>query len=179
MNGQLAPPQLGHECLAWAKVAGYKCEVDAASTRLVPVSGEGTRYLIEWPRDRLRLSEYLPGATDTDEVVLYAATTPVLETFLMGVLGDDVRDTLALPFLELPWSADQLADGFELTTSRPGSLTLVRSGHGPLAGGGAGVEGLVKLVPLSHLLRWDLASVKASFLDPGGRPLLADGRYTR
>ncbi|AGB27014.1 hypothetical protein Mycsm_06911 (plasmid) [Mycobacterium sp. JS623] len=179
MSVQLEPPQLGNECLAWAKVAGYRCEVDAASARLVPVSGEGTRYMIEWRRDRLRLSEYLPGATDSDEVVMYAATVPVLETFLMGVLGDDVRDTLALPFLELPWSADQLAEGFELTTSRPGSLTLVRSGHGPLAGAGAGVEGLVKLVPLSHLLRWDLASVKASFLDPGGQPLLAAGRYTR
>ncbi|MCV7256976.1 TNT antitoxin family protein [Mycobacterium hackensackense] len=179
MSGQLTPPQLGHECLEWAKVAGYKSEVDAASTRLVPASGEGTRYLIEWRRDRLRLTEYLPSATDTDEVVLYAATIPVLETFLMGVFGDDVRDTLALPFLELPWSADQLADGFELITSRPGSLTLVRSGHGPLAGARAGVEGLVKLVPLSHLLRWDLASVKASFLDPGGRPLLAESRYTR
>lgn len=179
MSGQLTPPQLGRECLEWAKVAGYRYEVEAASTCLVPVSGEGPQYVIEWRRDRLRLSEYLPGVSDTDEVVLYAATISVLETFLMGVFGDDVRDTLALPFLELPWSADQLADGFELTTSRPGSLTLVRSGHGPLAGAGAGVEGLVKLVPLSHLLRWDLTSVKASFLDPGGRPLLAEGRYTR
>jgi hypothetical protein len=179
MSEQPSAPLLRNECLAWAKVAGYRDEVEAASTRLVPVSGEGPQYVIEWHRDRLRLSEYLPGATDTDEVVLYAASIPVLETFLMGVFGDDVRDTLALPFLELPWSADQLADGFELTTSRPGSLTLVHSDHGPLAGAGAGVEGLVKLVPLSHLLRWDLASVKASFLDPGGRPLLAEGRYTR
>jgi hypothetical protein len=32
---------------------------------------------------------------------------------------------------------------------------------------------------LSHLLRWDLASVRASFLDPGGRPLLSGGMYTR
>ena len=145
----------------------------------MPAAGAGTRYSIHWHRDRLRLSEYLPGTTDADEVVLYAATMPVLEAFLFSVLGDDVRDALALPFLDLPWSADQLADGFELTTPRVGSLTLVRTGNGPVAGAGDGVEGLVKLVPLSHLLRWDLASVKASFLHPSGRPLLAAGRYTR
>lgn len=146
----------------------------------MPISGPAARYRIDWHHHRLRLSERLPGdVTDTDDVVLYTATVSVLETFLMGVLGDDVRDELALPYLELPWTAEQLADGFELTAPRAGSLALVRTGHGPLAGTRAGVEGLVKLIPLSHMLRWDLAALKASFLDAGGAPLLTDGRYTR
>jgi hypothetical protein len=58
-----------------------------------------------------------------------------------------------------------------------GFRTLIRDGHGPVAAARDKTLSLVTLVPLSHLLTLDIATVKASFLDVYGRPLLADGRY--
>jgi len=77
--------------------------------------------------------------TDDDgaeRLTLYAATVEVVERFLIGALGDEVRDDLDLPYLEMPWRAEYVAQGFRLSEMSRGYRPLSRIGVGaalPLA----------------------------------------------
>lgn len=91
--------------------------------------------------------------------------------------ADDLREDLDLPFLPLPWTVDQLAPGFTISDTVRGWRTLIRTGHGSIGAAPDHTLSLVTLVPLSHLLLWPAAAVKASFLHEAGTPLLRDGGY--
>lgn len=103
----MAAPALSPDCLGWVRAAGYAWSTDDSTDTLVLRSQMGpptTRYLIRQVRDRLRLTQ---ADDDAEErTLLYAADREVLERFLYGVFGDDIRDDLGLPYLELPWAAE-------------------------------------------------------------------------
>lgn len=92
-------------------------------------------------------------------------------------LGDDLRDELGLDFLELPWAELDLAETFTLSGMQNGYRTLRRLDGKPVAAARDEVLSLVTLVPLSHLLGYDLSTLKRAFLDPAGSPVLVNGRY--
>ncbi|MCV7136594.1 hypothetical protein H7J06_26865 [Mycobacterium hodleri] len=112
----------------------------------------------------------------TSERVLYAADRVVLERYLFGLLGDDIRDDLDLPFLDLPAGEANTADGYHLGPFQAGSRTLFR-GSEPVAAAPGELTSVAALVPLSHLLALSLADVRRSYLDEQGAPLLRSGRY--
>ena len=174
----MAAPALSPDCLGWVRAAGYAWSTDDSTDTLVLRSQMGpptTRYLIRQVRDRLRLTQ---ADDDAEErTLLYAADREVLERFLYGVFGDDIRDDLGLPYLELPWAADDLAAGFSLGEFDCGYRTLRRGGV-PVAAAPDPTLSLLALVPLSHFLGFTAAALKTAFFAEDGAPLLTGGTYS-
>lgn len=174
----MVAPVLSPDCLGWVRAAGYVWSTDDSTGTFVLRSQMGpptTRYLIRQVRDRLRLTQ---ADDDAEErTLLYAADREVLERFLYGVFGDDIRDDLGLPYLELPWAADDLAAGFTLEGFDRGYRTLRRGGV-PVAAAPDPTLSLLALVPLSHFLGFTAAALKTAFFAEDGAPLLTDGTYS-
>lgn len=169
-------PTISADCLGWATTAGYTRTVVDDAGILMLSAETGTRYYIRHRGDRLELSEATPG--DEPRITLYAATTVVLERYLYAIMGDEIREDLALPYLELPSTAGELAKGYRLSEMERGYRILHRIGHGPVAAALDPQLSVVALVPLSHLLGLTVAAVKRTYLSETGAPLLtADGRY--
>lgn len=172
-------PAISADCLGWAQAAGYSCTADEATgTAILHSAGpEPTRYYIRRrARDRIQLTQ----ADDSDErIILFAVDTMVLERHLYGILGDDIRDDLSLPYLDLPWTEADLASGFQISAADSrGYRTLSGSGCGPVAAAPDPTMGLLTLVPLSHFLGLSPRQLRQSFLSESGEPLLRAGRYT-
>lgn len=129
------------------------------------------------PGDRIAVVEV--DADDQAQEVLFAADMSVVERFVIGVLGDDIRDDLELDYLQMPWGRDALAPGSELSGMVGGYRTLRRINGGPVAASRDEDMSLVRLVPLSQFLTLSVAELRASFLDAAGSPLLDGGRYRR
>jgi hypothetical protein len=136
----------------------------------------GVRYLLHrTQRGRLKLAEL--NDDGQEDLVLYAAEMDVMERFLVGVVADEIRDDLGLPYLDLPFTLEDTASGFAIGEMRRGYRILSRSGGDPLAAAPDVRVSLVKLVPLSHFMGYDLPALKRSFLNETGAPLLAHGSY--
>lgn len=168
-------PTISSDCLGWARMAGYTPCVDESAGILMLWSQVGTRYYIRHRGDRLELSEATSG--EDPRITLFAATTECLERWLYALLGDEIREDLALDFLHLPCSASDLATGYQLGEMERGYRILGRVGHGPVAAAPDPQLSLVTLVPLSHLLGLTVPAVKRTYLSEYGAPLLVDGRY--
>lgn len=171
-----SPPILTQDCAGWAHAAGYVCDNDvlSSSTVLRPEVGDPTRYLIRWNGSRIELAQEVE---DERRVVLFAANQLVLERYLYGLFGDDIRDGVQLPYLELPWTANQVASDFEVSEFDGRYRILRHLGEGPVAAAPDETLSLVALVPLSHFLSHSVADLKRAFLAEDGAPLLAHGRY--
>ncbi len=169
---------LSADCQGWARTAHYTLTVaDDGDVMLRSEIGDSTRYFIRRRGpNRLELTQSDDDAGG-ERPVLFVAQIDVLERYLLALFADDIRDDLDLPFLPLPFSAGDIAAGFELSDMVRGYRTLTRTGHGPVAAAPDPTLSLVTLVPLSHLLRWSTTDVKASFLSETGAPLLRAGTY--
>ncbi|OBB05371.1 hypothetical protein A5718_22840 [Mycolicibacterium conceptionense] len=114
------------------------------------------------------------------QLVLFVAEIKVLERYLFGLFGDDIRAEVDLPFVELRWDRESLAAGYEIDDMHPAYQILTATGRGPVAAVPRSDTGLLALVPLSHFLGWSLAELKRSFLDENFSPVLsADGSYAQ
>jgi hypothetical protein len=172
----VAAARLGDGILGWARLAGYgwDAETGALMTRL---DGCHTQISVhEATNGRMELREDVDGDS---RMLLYALNLHVVERHLYGLLGDDIRAQLDLPFLELPASATDLAGGYSLGTPATGFQTLIQTGRGPVAAAPWPGPSLGTLVPLSHLLDLRISDLKQAFLHQDGEPLLDGGRYRR
>jgi hypothetical protein len=175
----IAAPTLSGECLGWVLTAGYSCFADENSGTTVITATAGTvgsRYALRRTQRR-RLSLLEINDDDEEDLALYATGIDVVERFLIGVLADEIRDELGLPYLELPFTAEHTAPAFTLSEMSRGYRTLSRAGGGPVAAARDATLSLVKLVPLSHFIGHEMPALKESFLDDDGAPLLAHGTY--
>lgn len=111
--------------------------------------------------------------------ILFVADIEVLERYLYGLFGDDIREELDLPFLTLPWAPKDLAIGYELGDVVRGYRTLSRAGGEPVAAAPDETLSLLTLVPLSHFLGIEPAALKRAFMDERGAPLLSEGYYAQ
>jgi hypothetical protein len=159
------------ECLRWAQLARYDWN---SAEGLLRRPGEDGYAVLARPDGRAELVQLADGGTS--ERVLYAAAGEVLECYLFGLLGDDIRDDLDLPYLDLPANEADTADGYRLGPFEAGSRTLFR-GSEPVAAAPGELTSVAALVPLSHLLALSLADVRRSYLDEQGAPLLRAGKY--
>jgi hypothetical protein len=171
------PLPLSSECLGWARTAHYITVIaDDGDVQLRSEAGTPTRYCIRRRGpDRLELTQADDG--DAERPLLFVEQIEVMERYLFGLFADDIREDLELPFLDLPYGADDLASGFELTDMVGGYRTLTRTGRGPVAAAPDPALSLLALVPLSHFLGWSVRDLKRSFLSPHGRPLIAGQSY--
>lgn len=169
-------PALSRVCIGWATTARFDVETNDGVTILRPEDRTRFSYEVR-SRGGARVELFEIDPEDHEDTVLFAANMDVLEHYLIALLADDIRDDLDLGFLELPWRADAVNTRFTLSSMRNGYRTLSRTGGAPVAAARDEAISLVKLVPLSHFLTFDLATLKRAFLNPVGAPLLADGRY--
>jgi hypothetical protein len=127
--------------------------------------------------DRLELTEADPE-TGGERPLLFVADIAVLERHLFGILADEIREDLGLPFLALPTSRQWLAGtGYTLGEMTGGYRTLARVGAGPVAAAPDPILSVVALVPLSQFLRWSVPELRSAFLSESGAPLLRAGGY--
>jgi hypothetical protein len=165
-------PALSRECLDWVKIAGYTCFADRGSGRTVlvgPPGGSRARFSLRQPAvGRVQLLEI--DDHDTEHLTLHATAVAVLERFVVALLGDEIREDLGLPYLDLPWAPEHTAPGFVLSEMARGFRILSRVGAGPVAAARDATLSLVKLVPLSQFMMLDLPALKRSFLDENGAP---------
>ncbi|EHB48868.1 hypothetical protein MycrhDRAFT_5709 [Mycolicibacterium rhodesiae JS60] len=168
--------------MGWARTAGYALGVDdqADAAVLRSEAGGPTRYVIrDRGAGRLELSQTDGDDVGGEERLLYAANRGVLERYLFGVFGDDIREDLALSFLEMPWTAADVAAGYAIAAPSRGSRILTHVQQGPVAAVPESSISLLALVPLSHFLLLDIPDLKRSFLHEYGWPLLErSGRYS-
>lgn len=170
-------PPLSSECREWALTANYTLTEDDDGTAVFRSETDpSARYFIR-RRGPGRL-ELTQSDDDGERPLLFVAQLEVLERYLLGLFADDLRDDLELPYLTLPFTAEALAPGFELTDMVRGYRTLIRTGHGPVAAAPDPTLSLVALVPLSHLLLWPADAVRAAFLHETGFPLMSEGRFS-
>lgn len=171
-------PALSAACTGWAATARYDVHLEDGATVLRPQDRERGTYRIRarGAGARVELTETEPDS-DIEEPILFAAEIAVLERYVFGILGDDIRDDLALDELRLPWTTKDVAPGYVLSGMDRGWRTLSRRGSGPIAASRDETLSLVRLVPLSQFLTLTVDEVKRSFLHEAGRPLLVDGRY--
>ncbi|WP_082941768.1 Imm61 family immunity protein [Mycolicibacterium peregrinum] len=174
-----AAPSLSLECLRWAQAAGFVHRADEAAgvTELRSERGAPAKYLVRRPSTR-RLELVEVDELHDERLVLFVAEADVLERYLFGMFGDDIRADVDLPFVELRWDRGSLATGYEIDDTNPAYQILTATDRGPVAAVPRSEVGLLALVPLSHFLAWSLAALKRSFLDEHFRPLLsASGSY--
>lgn len=176
----MAPtPTLSADCQGWALTANYTVSTaDDGEVLLRSETDPSTRYFIRRRgTDRFELTHADDEEDCGERPLLFVARIEVIERHLLGLFADDIRDDLGLPFLSLPWSAEAIAEGFELSDMVRGYRTLTRVGRGPVAAAPDPTLSLVTLVPLSHLLLWPIPDLKESFLSETGAPLLQTGGY--
>lgn len=175
-------PVISRACLGWVQAANYACETDDAAgvVTLRSESGAPTRYYLRWRRDRLELSRVDDQSISDDkpQPVLFAANHDVMERYLVGLFGDDIREDVGLLALDLPWNASDVAAGCVIGDAAVGGhRTLSVAGTGPVAAAPDATLSLLDLVPLSHFLKWTISDLRRSFLNFHGAPLLQGGRY--
>lgn len=169
-------PVLSSVCVGWAKTARYSVESEDGVTVLRPEDRGRFSYEVR-RRDGQRVELFEIDPEGPEESALFAANVDVLEHYLIPLLSDEIRDDLELEYIDLPWRAGDLHRNFTLSTMRNGYRTLTRTDGSPVAAARDETLSLVKLVPLSHFLTLDLATLKRAFLNPEVAPLLANGRY--
>jgi hypothetical protein len=164
-------PRLSSACTGWAQTARFDIETQDGATVLQAQMRDRGAYRIAWRGpDRLDLTEI--DSDDNERQLLFTANIDVIERALIGLLGDDIRDDLELPFLDLPTTAKEVASGYQLSEMVRGYRTLTRIGAGPVAAARDETLSLILLVPLSHFLTVSIDDLKRSFLNESGYPLL-------
>lgn len=174
MSGALV---ISEECLGWARLAGFEHRSDDTAGIVVLWSATGSRYCIrQRGRGRLELSHADGG--DDPHPILFAASMEILKYHLVGMFGDDVREEVELPYLEMSVARTDVAQGYAVGEMQRGYRILTRTDGTPVAAAPDPELSLVSLVPLSHFLGLSIAALKRAFLAEDGAPLLrADGRY--
>jgi hypothetical protein len=106
------------------RAARYSVEHEGAVLRC---DAGPTRYFIRRRgADRLGLTVLSDG--DAEQPVLFVSRVEVLEQYLFGMFGDDIREDLGLSQLDLPWRRKDLAPGYELSADMVrGYRTLSRT----------------------------------------------------
>lgn len=176
----MASTSLSPDLRAWAQAAGYTTLDDEADTiELRPLNGANTRYHLRPHANQRTILARTEPDTDPDEhIVLLIASPKVVEHHLHSLFGDDIREDLALPYLQLPWAHSDLAPGYTLGAGAEESQVLVHHSRGAIATAPDPAFALLTLVPLSHLLGFSAADLRRAFMAEDGAPLLSNGYYS-
>lgn len=170
---------LSSESRGWAQAANYTWTNDneAGTVVLSSAVGGSTRYYIRARGShRLELRESFTPHTSW-RLKLFVSDAGVLERHLISLLGEEIREDLDLPYLDLGFAESDLADGFALDDYANGHRVLRLNDVGPVAAAPDRQLSLVTLVPLSHFLSWTVAELKQSFLSVTGAPVLRGRCY--
>lgn len=168
----MSAPRLTQELVDWAELAGYaftpEDHSDAALFWLDP-GGEIRLYIRKSP-DAFTLTKAERASEEQFE--LSADSLGVLERYLFGAFGWDLRSKRGLPRIKTPRKMDELAAGYRLDAlDLEGFRRLLDSQGMAIATARGKVSSVTVLVELSHLLKASLDDLRASYEDANARPL--------
>jgi hypothetical protein len=125
---------LSFESRGWAQAANYTWTNDEAGTLVLSSAvGGSTRYYIRARgRYRLELRESF-APHQSSRLKLFVSDAGVLERHLISLLGEEIREDLDLPYLDLAFAESDLADGFALDDYVNGHRVLRLNDVGPVA----------------------------------------------
>ena len=110
--GDPGPVKLSAACAGWIQLAGYTSDIEGDVLHLRGGPHADSWYQIRRrPDRRIELLECTAGALrDEEELLLFARDISVVERHVLAIFGDTIRDDLDLPYLELGWQTDELAE---------------------------------------------------------------------
>jgi hypothetical protein len=158
----------------WAAMAGYSLTPEDRSGAALFWSNPGgeTRFYIRSPAKGVYIVSSAQRAS-AEQFELYGTSMKVIERFLFGIFGADVRALRMLARLVTSTKDGQLAPGFSLDEPDAEGFACLRDLNGLAAKAQGRVNSISTLTKLSHLLCSTLPEIRASFEDPEGRPLFA------
>ncbi len=175
---------LSQDLVEWAQQAGYQVTQGSTPARIDTAGGDDRS--VVWANNgeiRYFIGQQAGGwyiVTSSDrmapeELVFAAESMDMVELYFYGKCGLSIRSSLSLPILRYPRSADEVAAGYGIGTATlegRESLALIDAVGSPVAITASGkIVGTAELVCLSYYLASSVEALKASYLDPSGRPL--------
>jgi hypothetical protein len=171
-------PQISPELVDWARQAGYAFrpsgQLGAALFWTDP--GGETRLFVRSSDGLVVLS-----SADRGEAEVFVLSSPrieIVEDYLWDFFGSDVRSKRRLPWLEVPTTYAQLAEGFAIARGDDGFAYLTEGEGERLAQVRDGDVGMMDLVLLSHLAGHSVPDIKQSYESPDGRPIFSQHAST-
>lgn len=174
----MTAPELSDDLIEWAHRAGFE-PIPHGEALVLSSTGDETRYIIRDGDDGWLLTRASRGRSETFN--LRASSRDALERYLTHVFGQTIRDDAGFDFLMLPFSRDDVAEGYSLTELDADRFRyLSQNPTGAVVAAARGEPGsLLVLIPLSHFLHFSNEELRESYLSEAGAPLLQAGRYTR
>ena len=168
----MIPPDLSSDLTQWAALAGFS---------LTPDDGTGAAMFWSDPGGEIRY--YVRRSTDdtfvlssaertlAEQFELSGTSVEIIERYLYGVFGADIRSLRDLPRLALPTKQDQVAEGYALGELDSEGYRSLSNSSGLVAQARGRLSSTSNLTELSHLLSAAVTDIRASFEDPRGCPL--------
>jgi hypothetical protein len=166
------------ELIDWAKRAGYvfPAMTDPGTVMFRDTPGAEIRNYIRLG-DEGWLTLTSANRAGGEQFEIACASPFVMERYLWGDLGYEVRSLMHLPPIRYPTQPGEIAPGYWLGAyDAAGFRTLHNPDHDPVMKAQGDEASVRKLVLASHYLAAPLAALIHSFEDPAGRPLFDSGR---
>ena len=163
---------VSRQLVEWAELAGYAFTPEDHSGAALFWSDPGgeIRYYIRRSSDGFTLTKSERAAAEQFE--LFAGSLGVIEPYLFGVFGWEIRSKLRLARLKIPRKLEEIADKYRIEDAdSEDSRSLLDERGERIAVARGKVSGVAVLVELSHLLTSRVDQIQSSYQDVDGRPL--------
>jgi len=164
-------PNISPDVIEWGRRAGFAFtpEDHSGAALFWTDPGGETRLLIRNSASRTTVT-----SADRGEAEVFVFSSPhlgVVEYYLWNFFGTGVRDKLGLPWLRVPTTVQQLADGFTVDRRTDEFVYLLDGDREEIAQARDGVIGVMYLVVVSHLLGKSVDSIRQTYESLDGRPI--------
>jgi hypothetical protein len=165
-------PGISQQLTEWAEQAGYTLTPQDHSGAALFWSDPGgeIRFYVRASSDGLTLTKSERAAPEQFE--LFARSLDVIERYLLGVFGWEIRARRRLPRLKTPRKLEDIADKYRIEDAGPDGVIRLLDERGEMIAMARGkVTGVAVLVELSHLLASPTEEIEISYKDVEGKPL--------
>lgn len=169
---RVTAPGVSQHLTEWAELAGYAfTPLDHSGAALFwSDPGGEIRFYVRAGSDGLTLTKSERAAPEQFE--LFARSLEVIERYLLGVFGWEIRARLHLARFKTPRTMGGIAGQYQIKDADPeGVKRLLDEGGETIAMARGKVTGVAILVELSHLLASPIDEIKISYQDVEGKPI--------
>lgn len=169
----MTAPEVSGELIEWAHLAGYSLTPEDHSDAALFWSDPGgeIRFYIRRSFDgSVSLTKSERAAAEQFE--LAGISIEVIERYLYGIFGWDIRHAKRLPRIKTPRRIGEIAEGYRLSDEdSEGFRRLLDDAGTVVATAAGGLTGVTTLVELSHLIASLPGEIKRSYESLDGGPL--------
>lgn len=163
--------ELSAELVDWARIERFTYVNGGDALQLYSPGGE-TRYYIRHARKGEKgFTVTQADRGGSEEFIFTAASLAVVEKYFWVKFGFGIRMSRRMPRLVFPRKSDEIAPGYELRSVQPDMIDLLGAGMEVLATTYDELGGRSLLVELSYVIGYSPEQLRASYLDPNGRPI--------